>query len=75
MNIYFFAAILALVDTILSYKYFLKKSKSKFLIVILIFFTSFYLFLLLIKYLVTILNFNLCSQFPLELESFLQSKR
>ena len=51
MNIYLLAFILAIIDTYLTYKFFLKLKKYKFSIVILCFLISFYLILVLVRYL------------------------
>ena len=54
MNIYLFAFILAIIDTYLSYKFFIKSKKNKFSIVILCFLISFYLILVLVRYLLNL---------------------
>ena len=56
MNIYFLAFILAIIDTYLSYRFFLKFKKNKFAVVILCFLISFYLLLVLVRYLFNLLE-------------------
>ena len=51
MNIYLFACILAIIDTYVTYKFFLKFKENMFSIVILCFLISFYLILVLARYL------------------------
>ena len=56
MNIYFIAFILAIIDTYLSYRFFLKFKKNMFAVVILCFLISFYLLLVLVRYLFNLLE-------------------
>ncbi len=51
MNIYLLALVLAIIDTYISYKYFLKFKKNKFSLITLCFLISFYLILVLVRYL------------------------